>query len=241
MIYRIKNWAEYFENNRTREMKHMAWVPVPNKHDGESFRRIMREKDGIVIYGCWHLILQVASKCLRERGTMLRDDGTPMRADSIAMKTGWDTEQGIKDFQRALDFLSSPQVGWIEQLNEEGAAIPQEGAAIPQLVAKNRTEVNRSELNEKELNGTNSCPGLSGTVADMSKGKQTDDEWLAEINEKFAKLGINVAEQKIKAEAWISTKPGRLFSRRFFINWLSRCESKLQTKKPSAGNSAPLS
>ena len=103
----------------------MRWVPVPNKHDGEGFQRIMREPDGMVIYGCWHLILQVASKCMRDRGTLLRDDGTPYTADSLSLKTGW---RNVADFKRALEFLSSPDVAWIEVVTQEGAGIPQEPA-----------------------------------------------------------------------------------------------------------------
>ena len=115
----------------------MRWVPVPNKHDGEGFQRIMREPDGMVIYGCWHLILQVASKCLRCRGTLLRDDGTPYTADSLSLKTGW---RNVADFKRALEFLSSPDVAWIEVVTQEGAGIPQEGAGIPQEPARNGRE-----------------------------------------------------------------------------------------------------
>jgi hypothetical protein len=141
--HRIRDWEKHFENNRTKEMKDMRWVPVPNKHDGEGYQRIMQEKDGISIYGCWHLILQVASK-LRDRGTLLRDDGTPVTADILALKTGW---RSAKDFQRALDFCSTPQVGWLEVLTIEGAEIPHEGAEIPQEPARNGMEWNGMEEN----------------------------------------------------------------------------------------------
>jgi len=128
----------------------MRWVPVPNKHDGEGFQRIMREPDGMVIYGCWHLILQVASKCLRDRGTLLRDDGTPYTAESISLKTGW---RNVDDFKRALSFLSSPDVAWIELVTQEGAGIPQEGAGIPQDPARKGTEWKGRERNGRERNG----------------------------------------------------------------------------------------
>jgi len=125
----------------------MRWVPVPNKHDGEGFQRIMREPDGMVIYGCWHLILQVASKCMRDRGTLLRDDGTPYTADSLSLKTGW---RNVADFKRALEFLSSPDVAWIEVVTQEGAGIPQEGAGIPQEPARNGREWNGRERKGRE-------------------------------------------------------------------------------------------
>jgi hypothetical protein len=140
--YRIRDWHKHFENNRTRDMVKMAWVPVPNKHDGEGFQRIMREKDGMVIYGCWHLILQVASKCLRERGTLLREDGTPLDADAIAYKTGW---RSAGDIQRSLDFLCTPQIGWIEQVAQDGQIIPHLPAGIPHLPAGNGIEGNGKE------------------------------------------------------------------------------------------------
>jgi hypothetical protein len=68
----------------------------------------------------------------------------------------------------------------------------------------------------------------SGIQKGIAKGKQTDDEWLADLATKFATLGVDVNEQRIKAETWISTKPGRKFSRKFFSNWLARCETKMQ-------------
>lgn len=123
--YRIKDWSKHFENNRTKEMVNMRWVPVPNKHDGEGFSLIMEQRDGLQIYACWHLILQVASKCPLERGTLLRDDGTPHDAESIARKCRC---SDYKAMQRALDFCSSSQVAWIERLGKEPAEIPHEGA-----------------------------------------------------------------------------------------------------------------
>jgi hypothetical protein len=152
--YRIKDWARHFENNRTREVVNMAWVPVPNKHDGEGFRRIMREPDGIVIYGCWHLILQVASKCLRQRGTLLRDDGTPMTPETISLKTGWDGEQGVNNFRRAFEFLSSPEVAWIEAFTPQPATAPQEPATASQVARARGTEPNRTEQNRTEIPNT---------------------------------------------------------------------------------------
>jgi hypothetical protein len=35
-VYRIRNWSELYENNRTRQLVDMQWVPIPNKHDGNN-------------------------------------------------------------------------------------------------------------------------------------------------------------------------------------------------------------
>jgi hypothetical protein len=146
IYYRIKDWEKHFENNRTREIKKMAWVPVPNKHDGESYKRIMQQKDGIVIYGCWHLILQVASKT-QARGTLLRDDGTPITAEAMTIRTGWGR---VQDFERSFQFLSSPEVAWLEVVAQDGEAIPHLPAAIPHLPAQNRTEQKGTERTEEK-------------------------------------------------------------------------------------------
>jgi hypothetical protein len=149
IYYRIKDWEKHFENNRTREMKKMAWVPVPNKHDGESYKRIMQEKDGIVIYGCWHLILQVASKAKepQDRGTLLRDDRTPITAEAIAVRTGWSS---VQDFERALQFLASPEIAWLEVVTQDGDAIPHPPAAIPHPPARKGIEGKGTERTEEK-------------------------------------------------------------------------------------------
>jgi len=148
--YRVRDWGKHFENNRTREMVKMSWVPVPNKHDGEGFQRIMHEPDGMVIYGCWHLILQVASK-LRDRGTLLRDDGTPVTAECLAIKTGWNRPE---DFTRSLEFCSSPDVAWLEVLTTEQDGIPHPPAEIPHPPARNGMELNGMEEKRREENAT---------------------------------------------------------------------------------------
>jgi hypothetical protein len=170
MIYRIKNWIENFENNRTKEMKDMRWVPVPNKHDGEGFRRIMAEKDGIIIYGCWNLILQTASKS-HPRGTLLRDDGTPITAAIISLKTGWGS---VKDFQRTLDFCSSPEVGWIEILTQEGEAIPHPPAEIPHPPARN----GRNGMEEKGKDICDSWNSIAKQQGLAEISKITDQRYM---------------------------------------------------------------
>ena len=60
---RVKNWTDIYENNRTRELVDMKWVPVPNRHDGDGYNEIMDHPDGLAHFAAWILILQVASKC----------------------------------------------------------------------------------------------------------------------------------------------------------------------------------
>ena len=142
-VYRIRGWKQHFENNRTRVISHLSWVPVPNKHDGEGYKTIMSEPDGLEIYGCWHLILQVASKC-NPRGTLVRADGTPHTAKSIAVKTSCVNAKAV---QRALDFCASADVAWIDVVIKESASDCHQ-PDVDVTPSYHRTEQNRTERTE---------------------------------------------------------------------------------------------
>jgi hypothetical protein len=187
----------------------------------------MQEKDGIIIYGCWHLILQVASK-MPVRGTLLREDRTPITADVLALKTGW---RNPRDFTRALSFLSSTQMLWIELLAIEGAEIPQSTAEIPHEGARNGMEWNGMEVKGIEL--SSSAPTSRKRTVLIA-----DDEWLATVKATYTPLGIDVDREAAKAKAWLATNPaakGRKFTRGFFARWLSRADKPLKTTR-TVGN-----
>lgn len=85
-VIQVVDWDELYENNRTRGMKVMQWVPVPNRHDGDGYTELVSHPNGAAHLGAWLVILQVASRC-RKRGTLLRDDGTPHDEASISRRT----------------------------------------------------------------------------------------------------------------------------------------------------------
>jgi len=118
MAYTIPDWDQQYENNRSRKVKDLAWVPVPNSHDGEGYMRVMSHPMAAQIFAAWILILEVASKCSR-RGVLARENGKPYDAESLAMKTRANAEW----FRVALEFLSSEEVGWltIEPIEDLGA------------------------------------------------------------------------------------------------------------------------
>jgi hypothetical protein len=175
-LYRVKDWATLYENNRTRELKHMAWVPVPNSHDGDGYTALVCRPDGPELFGAWIAILQVASRCgipaggcgipagtCGVRGYLVRGTGSPHDAASLSRMTRFPE----KVIAKALSVLSSDEVGWLEcletptksqipqegaGLSQDGAVIPQEGASIPHPSAMNRTE--RTEGNGTEWKGT---------------------------------------------------------------------------------------
>lgn len=108
MTYRIKGWDAHFEKSQTRKCSAMKWVPVSNKHDGKSYRRIMRMERRAEIYAVWVLLIQVASKC-PVRGILEDSDG-PLTPDDLELKTGMPADS----FAYAMPVLASNVIGWLE-------------------------------------------------------------------------------------------------------------------------------
>lgn len=120
-LYTIRNWSEKYENSGSRKIKGpLDWFSCPTKHDGLSYRRLMRRADGMEMYGAWVLIAAVGAKC-KPRGTLQSDDG-PLTAEDIAMKTGA-PEECIK---RALQLFSSKEVPWLtgSTSGDDGSVLP---------------------------------------------------------------------------------------------------------------------
>jgi hypothetical protein len=141
-LYKIKDWDRLYENNRTREMKRLGWVPVPNKQDGDGFRAVIHHEDGLKIFGAWVLMLQIASKC-NPRGTLVRDNGMPHTERTIARMTG--AQEG--DIYIAIQHLASREVDWICY---DHVTIPQEGAVASHPAAEIAPEWKGTEQKGKE-------------------------------------------------------------------------------------------
>ena len=108
-LYTIAQWHSRFENNRTRELKRLDWVPIPNQLDGDAYTLIMAHEHGAAIYGAWIACVKVASRC-DPRGTLLREGGKPH--DSATLSRITRVPEPI--VQEMLQLLSSPDVGWLE-------------------------------------------------------------------------------------------------------------------------------
>lgn len=122
-LYSIKDWAKHFEKSQARECKQMNWVPLPVKHDGLGFRRIMALSDGPAIFGAWVLIVQVAAKC-PVRG-VLADETGPLSPDDLHLKTGCPASL----FAKVLEITSSKEVAWmlVERCQDTPSVLPPTG------------------------------------------------------------------------------------------------------------------
>lgn len=130
-LYRVRRWDEIYENNRSRELKDLDWVPMPNNHDGDGYSYMMSQRRCVSYFAAWNWIVQVASKC-DPRGTLIRKTGKPHTAETIARQCR--APSGV--FEPALKFFAADEILWLEvvefiednEISQEGAGISQEGA-----------------------------------------------------------------------------------------------------------------
>lgn len=144
VTYIIKDWAELYETAETRKLKKLSWVPIPNKHDGKGFRRIIRRPDGLAILGAWMLILQVASR--EDQRGILEDQDGPLGFQEISDKTGGDPDVIAK----AIEVLCSKEIGWLIERKSPG--VPGDAPGIAGL-SPGRIEGKGREQNRREENG----------------------------------------------------------------------------------------
>ncbi len=129
-LFRIKDWDRHYENNRTRQLKKLEWVPIPNNHDSDGYTTLVDHENGAAHLGAWLVIVQLASKC-EPRGTLsrtkVRESGTPVphTPQSIARITRLPASVLEEAIPRLLE------IGWLE-VSDCNETIAHESAGIPQ-------------------------------------------------------------------------------------------------------------
>lgn len=213
-VYRIRDWDRHFENNRTRELKNLSWVPVPNKQDGDGYTEIMSHKNGAAHFGCWHAILQVASKC-DPRGTLLRDGARAHDFTSLSRITRIPESILIEAVERLLT------IGWVEIYDNPalGCDKTAEGCGLPEGNGMEQKEGKKIAVKAKP-----SQPAL--------RIKLCTEEWIETLRPDCQKQGIDLDNELIKANRWIAGKPGRKLTQKFLINWLNRADKTITAKTP---------
>jgi hypothetical protein len=148
VTYRVKDWDLTYETHDTRKLRKLAWVAVPNKHDGKGYRRMAAKGPAMAerLFAAWNGIIQLASR-MPVRGTLADRDGD-LTAEDMAIRTGLRAES----YALALTFFSSAQMGWLENIPEI-ATSPEVSRDLPELPGvpgKSAVEQNRRELNRTE-------------------------------------------------------------------------------------------
>jgi hypothetical protein len=164
MFYRIKNWSTTYENAQSRKHSNLAWVPVPNKHDGRRFREVSMLDPSGGTFAAFILMVEIASKC-KHRGDLVDSDGTGLTPFDLQLMTGYPETM----FENAIKILSNQRIGWIEmveQYQSDGSAVVSDyQRGVPE---QNRTEQNRTEENGTERNVPSPTPPASATIGNYA-------------------------------------------------------------------------
>lgn len=107
VLYQIANWSSLYENSRSRQCQTIRWVPIPNKHDSDGYAQIVDHPNGAAHYGCWCVLVQVASKCQPRGRLMLRNTNTPHDGESLSRVTRLPAAIFEEAIPRFID------VGWL--------------------------------------------------------------------------------------------------------------------------------
>jgi hypothetical protein len=118
ITYRIKDWNDHYENNKSREREKCSFCCVPNKQDGLGYGMLMREKDGEALYGAFVAVVLIASKQKKRKG-YLTANGLPGECPLSARQLSVKCQFKESTIQRMLDVCSTNEIGWIEAVPAE--------------------------------------------------------------------------------------------------------------------------
>lgn len=240
VLYRIRDWDEHYENARTRQYKTLGFVTMPNRYDSDKMLDLLEHDDGLAVFGCFVLLVEVASKC-EPRGDLMRDSKRPHDAQSLSRLLRVDT----KAITRTLEVLSNEPFTWFEAAVYMPCTEPPCTAAVQDAYRSrqkmdaelNRIEMNRScaELPAFAENSTPNKPTviwipLVGNNGEHGITQAMVDEW------KVAYPAVDILAELRKIRTWCLANPANCKTKRgvarFVNGWLSREQDR--ARRPAA-------
>lgn len=201
----IKDWNKHYENNRSRAVTDLTWVPIKNKHDGLSYATVIAHEDGAKIFAAFILMVEVASRC-QPRGRLVRSDGTRLTPKMLALRT-----RAPEDwFLTAIPVLKD--VDWIELTNETSG---ERQAGDSQVAGDCQAG---DEERKKEGNGKKGRKEVSDSPPSKPSGEDVEHPTLSEV--------LAFAESPVcgfpfgRAEEWFHDQEAQNW--KFASNWKAR-------------------
>lgn len=241
-MWRIKNWDEHYENNRSREVSEARWVPVKNQQDGDSYLALVTTETGPQHYGCFMAIALLASKC-SPRGDLRQSTGIPHTPETMARKTHFAASLIHSTLHRCMDH----DVDWVEWVDDPQDVQDGLFAEKPGPVAMPRrrqasaveTSVNRDPRSGSGKEDTSSTT-TRARVASAGDFPCTDGTWAPEpdliesLREKHPKLDIeaeiHAARRKVTQIPDFRKTVARM--PKFLWNWMRVSEADMDAGKP---------
>jgi hypothetical protein len=177
-VYSIRNWDTLFENNRSRQVEALKWVPMPNNHDGSGFVDLLDHEEGVAHYGCWALIVQVASKC-NPRGDLVKSSGDAHTPESLA-KVLRVPEKTMKNA-----IVRLVKIGWIQHKTSGGRQVDVTPTSLERQADVTSTSGGRhlGDIEEKGIEGKEE-KGRIEIPAELSGSRDKILAWLSYKAEK---------------------------------------------------------
>ena len=97
--YRVTDWNQHFENNRSREIKRPRYFLCPNRYDNDGYIQLISHPKGPEHFAVWITCLGVASRS-KIRGTLLSDNGIPHTPATLSHKTRIDVAHYCDGLER---------------------------------------------------------------------------------------------------------------------------------------------
>jgi len=119
----IRNWNDIFENAQSRRFERTHWVAMPNKR-GFGYTKILKEKNGEAMFGCWCAIVELASTC-KPRGE-LQSNGIPYSYSDVSALTLYSE----KTVSETITFCCN-SLGWIVDTVSNTEVIPNSHSSKP--------------------------------------------------------------------------------------------------------------
>ena len=206
-VFRIKFWNKHYENNRTRELKKMDWVPIPNRMDGDGYTELVEHADGAAHFGCWIAIVEIASRC-DPRGTLLRDGAAPHTPATLARLSRLPLGTMCEALVRLM------KIGWIEDITNEfndmheGAGKSQDDAgecgSFPSLPFSSIPSKEESEKPEIPGERIVSTAGEVGVPRKKIATPRTAESPLAKMCREWIEIYPNQVDVGRASQEWIS-------------------------------------
>lgn len=177
-VLRIRGWDRHYENNRTREVKRMSWVPVSTRLDSEGYTSLMAARNGVAYFGVWIALLEVASQC-SPRGLLLKSDRTPHDPRSLARVTRMDP----RTIRAAL--LALTRIKWLEEVDAPAVQVRQD-RDVPAARLPSLTDI-QTDIHGKAdaAGGTGGTPPAAGRRNRRSRNHQPTPPEIAATLERM--------------------------------------------------------
>jgi len=234
-MFRVANWVKNFENSKTKELKRLDWVPVPNKMEGAGYTELVDHPNGAAHLGAWLAILEIASR-QTVRGNL------PESSTGTAKALARISRLPVSIFEEVLPRLAA--IGWVEQLTQENQQpdeirqIPTDDAENPPLKGKGKGKGNGTE-GEKDIASLASQappsdrPALALVPAkeNSEKGARLTIEVLPDEWAEFAltSCGFDRAKaERVFAEFrdyWVALPGSKGRKSNWLATWRNRCRA----------------